>query len=150
MADQSSISQPARRRHFRFSLRSMLLWTALVCLALSNLRTSRELNQLKRELDSSRPLPAAEVARQFQSNTTLGPITVKVKDVRYSPETDSYKVDFSWADATSSKTWSSDVRLTSDGYGTYYGQIRNSPFIQPLGYKEFFTVAVKTPSPLVE
>jgi len=148
MASLSRPTQAPSKRRFRFSLGSMLLWAAIVCLATSNLVTSRQLSQLKRELDANQPLTATEVARQFQDNTTLGPISVTVKDVRYSPDTDSYKVDFSWTDATTNKTWSSDVELTSDGYGTYYGQIRNGPFIQALGHKESFTVAVKTTSPL--
>lgn len=65
-----------------------------------------------------------------------------------SSTSDSYKVSFSWADNTTKKTWSSDVKLTADGYGTYYGRIRNDPFIVPLGYKDGFTVVVQTPSPL--
>jgi hypothetical protein len=123
---------------------------AIGCLAVTNVLTHRELSAVKRELDANRPLSAKEVARQFQQNTTLGPIAVKVRDVRYSPDKDSYKVDFSWTDATTNKSWSSDIELTADGYGAYYGQIRNGPFIGPLGYKEAFSVAIKSPSPLVE
>lgn len=136
-------------RRFQFSIGSMLLWMAVVCLAVTNMWTQWELSTVKRELASQQPLPAEEVARQFQQKTTLGPITVKVRDVRYSPESDSYKVAFSWTDKTTNKTWSTDVKLTSDGYGTYFGQIRNDPFITPLGFKESFTVAVETPSPLL-
>lgn len=133
---------------FQFSVRSALLWVAIGCLAITNVLTRRELSAVKRELDANRPLSVKEVARQFEQNATLGPISVKVRDIRYSPHKDSYKVDFSWTDATTNKSWSSDVELTTDGYGVYSGQIRNGPFIDPLGYKEAFSVAVKSPSPL--
>ncbi|MCM2374720.1 hypothetical protein [Aporhodopirellula aestuarii] len=107
---------------------------------------SRQITQLKQELTSQQPLSPKEVARQFEKRATLGPITTTVKDVRYSLEADAYKVNFSWVDSTSGKTWYSDLRLNHDGFGKYYGQIRNGPFIQPLGYKEAFAITVETPS----
>lgn len=148
MTEEAATSQPLAKRRFQFSIGSMLLWTAIVCLAVVNVMTHRELAQPKRELDIQRPLSAEEVARQFQKRTTLGPISVAVKDVRYSPKEDSYKIDFSWTDARTKKTWSSDVTLRADGYGAYHGEIRNGPFIKPLGYSERFVVSVETPSPL--
>jgi len=108
---------------------------------------NRHVTQLKQELASQQPLAPKEVARQFENRTTLGTIATTVKDVRYSPDADAYRVDFSWVDSASGKTWHSDIRLKHDGFGVYYGQIRNGPFIQPLGYKESFAVAVETPSP---
>ena len=111
---------------------------------------NRHVTQLKQEVASQQPLDPKEVARQFEKSTTLGTITTTVKDVRYSPEADAYRVNFSWIDSASGKTWFSDVRLSSDGFGIYYGQIRNGPFIQPLGCKESYAVAVKTPSALVQ
>jgi hypothetical protein len=140
-------------KRFRISLATLLLWFALVGLLVSNLLLSHRLSVVehewqsrKQELETIRPLPLAEVARQFEARTTRGPISVSVKDVRYSADKDSYKIYFSWTDSSSNKTWSTDVELKSDGYGSYYGQIRNGPFIQPLGYKESFTVVVITPS----
>ena len=37
---------------------------------------------LKRERDTQWPLPAEEVAQQFQKRTTLAPIRMAVKDVQ--------------------------------------------------------------------
>lgn len=107
----------------------------------------RELAEIHQE---RLPLSAEEVARQFEEGTTLGPISTTVKDVRYSPAEDAYKVDLSWTDATTGNSWSTDVILSTDGYGTYFGRIRNRPFIELLGHEDGFTVAVKTPSPLAE
>ncbi len=148
MTEQSPAPAKPSSRRFQFSLGAMLLWVAIVCLAISNAMTLREIFELKRELTAQRPLPAQEVARQFRENTTLGPISVSVGDVRYSSKADSYKVEYSWTDANTGKTWSSDIELMPDGYGAYYGVIRNGPFVTPLGVKNGFTVAVKTPSPL--
>ena len=133
------------QRRFGVSLQSLLFGVVILGLVLSNILTIRQRDQLQRELAASRPLPMADVARQFKEQTTLGPIAVVVRDVRYSSAADSYKVDYSWTDATTGQTWSSDVVLKSDGYGTYVGQIHNSQFVQALGYNEAFTVAVKTP-----
>jgi hypothetical protein len=140
-------SQPAERK-FQFSLGTLLLLVAIICLGITNAMTYREMTQLRGNLITKSPLPVQEVARQFKESTTLGPIKVSVKDVRYSAKDDSYKVDFSWIDATTGNTWHTDLTLTADGYGAYYGTIRNEPFIAPLGYKDGFAVAVKSPSPL--
>ena len=148
MADDSTSHEPLQRRRLQFSIGSMFLWAAIMCLTISNVMTRRELVQVRRELDAQRPLTANEVARQFEERTTRGPISVTVRDVRYSPEQDSYKIDFSFTDATSSNSWTSDVRLRSDGYGTYYGEIRADPFVKALGFSERFVVSVKTRSPL--
>lgn len=88
-----------------------------------------------------------DVSRQFTKHTTLGPITVIVKDVRYSSQKDAYKIEFSWTDTTTGKTRHMDVQLANDTYGTYFGMIRNGPFIEPLGYEDGYPVAVQTPSP---
>ena len=150
MTDLSSSITPVPKRQFRFLFGTMPLWFAIIGLVAWNLVTTRQLSQLKRETDANRPLPPTEVARQFQENTTRGPISVIVKDVRYAPGSDSYKIDFSWTNATTNETWFSDVKLSPDGYGVYVGQIRNESFIQPLGYKESFVVAIKSPSPLLD
>ena len=100
------------------------------------------------ELNSQRPIPAVEVARQFEKATTIPPITVTVTDVRYSSTKDSYKIDFSWVDRTTNKSWHSDIKLESDGFGAYYGTIRNGPYIKPLGHKNGYAVSVNSKSPL--
>jgi hypothetical protein len=135
----------------QFSLAQLLIIVTAVCLLLAlvlnyrELATTRDrLAETRDQLASTQPLAPEEVARQFAEHTTLGPIKTKVNEVRYSPKDDAYLVDFSWTDATTGQTWSSDVQLTSNGFGRYGGQIRNDPFIQPLGYKEFFLVVVSS------
>lgn len=157
MSDTSDTAQTGAPRRFRFSIGAMLLWMVIAYLAANNVVTSRRVAIMKRELESQnrelsthRPLAATEVARQFEKNATISPISVTVKDVRYSPDSDSYKVEFSWTDTSTNQSWSADVKLISDGYGSYYCQIRNGPFITPLGNKESFTVMVRSPSPLAD
>ena len=149
MTEQSTTSQRNARGRVQFSIGTLMLWTAIVCLAVSHGILALQMRGLKRELESSRPLRAEEVARQFEQRTTLPPIRTTVRDVRYSSEKDSYKVDFSWHNAKNGRTWSSDVTLKSDGFGSYFGEIRNGSFVQPLGYKSPYSVVVKSPSPLV-
>ena len=110
----------------------------------------RKLSDAERKLSTLQPLSAEEVARQFEDAATLGPISTSVKDVRYSPTEDAYKVDFAWNNKKSGDRWRTQVKLTADGYGKYYGRIRNDSFYGPLGYKDGFTIAVETPSPLAE
>jgi len=131
---------------YRLSFGTILLWVAIVCITIAIIMMKRDLSQIKQNLNSQVPLSVQEVAQQFQKRTTLGPITVTVKDVRYSSEKDSYKIDFSWTDATTGKIWHTDVQLTNDTYGTYFGVIRNDPFFKPLGYEDGYPVAVESPS----
>lgn len=146
MTDEANTSQTPAPRRFQFSIGTLLLWIAIGALAANTVIMNRQITRLKQGLASQQPLSPKEVARQFEQSTTLGTITTTVKDVRYSAEAEAYRVTFSWIDSASGKTWHSDVRLDHDGFGVYYGQIRNGPFIQPLGYKEAFPVAVTTPS----
>lgn len=139
-------SKSMTKPRFRFSIGTLLLWVAVCGLILNTVSMNRKLSQLSQEVASQRPLPTIEVARQFEESTTLGPISTTVKDVRYSEKADAYRVKFSWLDSTTGKTWYSDVRLEHDGFGVYYGKIRNGPFIQPLGRTDSFSVAVETPS----
>ena len=125
---------------------TLLLWVAILAVAINTALLNRQIYLLKHEVAAQQPLTPKEVARQFEKSTTLGPISTSVRDVRYSEEADTYRVEFSWVDATTGKTWFTDVRLKHDGFGIYYGKIRNGPFIKPLGYKDSFTVAVETPS----
>lgn len=134
------------RRRFQFSIESILLWTAIACLAISNVMLSRKLERITRDVQSSRPLSPNEVAEQFEKRTTLGPITTNVEDVRYSPEKDAFQIEFSWVDANTNEEWWSDVELQSDEFGRYYGRIRNGPFVKPLGYQDGFTIIVESPS----
>lgn len=146
MHDEANTSKAPVPRRLRFSVGTLLLWIAIGALAMNTIIMGRKVTQLKQELASQQPLPAREVARQFEKRTTLGVIATTVKDVRYSTEADAYKIDFSWVDSTTGKTWHSDVQLNHDGFGVFYGKIRNGPFIEPLGYKHSFAVAVETPS----
>ena len=146
MNEETTTSQTRELRRFRFSVGTLLVWIAIGALTINTVVMNRRVTQLTQELASQQPLPPKEVARQFEERTTLGTITTTVKDVRYSAEADAYRVAFSWVDSATGKTWHSDTRLNHDGFGVYYGQIRNGPFIQPLGYTDSFAVAVETPS----
>ena len=146
MSDPTNTSQTQVPRRFRFSLGTLLLWIAIGALTTNTIIMNRQVARLNHEVASQQPLSPDDVARQFEIRTTLGPITTTVKDVRYSPEADAYRVNFSWVDSASGNTWHSDIQLAHDGFGVHYGQIRNGPFIQPLGYTESFPVAVETPS----
>jgi hypothetical protein len=74
-----------------------------------------------------------EVARQFESNTSLGPHRTTVTDVSYSQKEDTYRVTFSWVDSTTKKQWSSDLTLRpADGFGNYQGQIDVPEFAKQL------------------
>jgi hypothetical protein len=132
----------------RFSLGNLVLLTAVLALSLALFLTNRKLWQTERELEAMRPLPVEEVARQFEARTKVDQITTTVKDVRYSPKEDAYRVGFSWTDKAAGQTWFTDVKLVSDGFGDYYGKILNPEFAQPLGHANGFTVVVQTPSAL--
>lgn len=148
MSNETNTSQTPVPGKVRFSYGSILLWLAIAALTINTVIMNRHVARLEQDLASQRPLAPREVARQFEERTSLGPLTTTVKDVRYSPEADAYRVEFSYANSGSGETWHSDVRLNHDGFGTYFGQIRGQPFIEPLGHKDFFPVSVKTPSPL--
>jgi hypothetical protein len=149
MRDETNTSQTPGPRRFRFSVGTLLLWIAIVALTANTIVVNRRVTQLKQEkteLASPQPLSPKEVARQFEKSTTLGPITTTVKDVRYSPAADAYRVSFSWVNSASGKTRNSVVRLNHDGFGVYYGEIPDRSFIQPLGNSLPYSVAVRTPS----
>jgi hypothetical protein len=155
MAEVELQAAPPVAPRIRFSLGSLLLLIAVIGLALALFVTNRQMSQIREqlaqtesELATLRPLPVEEVARQFESNATLGPIKTTVRDVRYSPKEDAYRVTFSWVDSQAKQEWSTDLELRSDGFGQYYGVIMNGPFIEPLGNTHGFTVLVKAPSAL--
>ena len=158
MTEDPSQTPSNRSLPVRFSLGTLLLVVTIVGLATALMLEHRRLSQIERqlaetqqELSTLQPLSAEEVARQFENATTLGPISTTVQDVRYSPTEDAYQVEFAWMNEKKNKErWSSQVKLTSDGYGRYFGRIRSDAFTQPLGHKDGFTVAVETPSPLAE
>ena len=157
MTYEPATSRLPDNRRFSFSFGSIILGIAIVGLAITNVMTYRELSQIKQALQTHGPmsaeprwpLSAQEVARQFEKSTTLGPVSTTVKEVRYSPEEDAYRVRYSWANETTGEVWSTDVELSPTGYGEYYGEIRSDQFLDPLGYDERFVVSVETPSRLV-
>ena len=151
---QDSSGQPSRKP-LQLSIGSLLIWTAIVGLVVTNVMMYREVQQLSRQIATRAraetqhwPLSADEVAQQFQNRTTLGPLSVTVTDVRYSEADDAYKVVFQWKNRDTGQLWGGDVKLKGNGFREYHGLIRNVPFIRPLGYNESFTVSVTTPSPL--
>lgn len=146
--------QPTSPR-FRFSLNAVILWIAIFALILTNVMTYREVLELKSHLKASPasgsglPISAESVAKQFVQATNMpATLTTKVNDVRYSPKEDAYLVDFAWKITATGQTWHSDVRLTSDGFGSYYGKILSDQFNQPLNRTQPFSVIVSSPSPL--
>lgn len=150
MTDTMAPSAAPARRRLQLSLSTTALWIAVVGLAIALVLTNRTLRNTQRELAALRPLSVEDVARQFEARTSVSPMKVNVSDVRYSPEKDAYRVAFSWTDSNTTKEWSSDVMLESDGFGVYLGVIRNSEFAGPLGHTNGFTVAVTTPSTLAK
>jgi hypothetical protein len=153
MTEPDVLPHGPKTRRFQFSLATLLLWTAVACLAVSMVvmnrklvRTQYELAESRRQLAAMHPLPLEEVARQFEAHASLGPVRVKVEDVRYSTKDDAYKIRFSWTDSTTGQTWSSDIKLVGDGFGAYVGTIHNDPFVKLLGYKNGFPVAIASPS----
>ena len=56
----------ARKPWLRFSLGSMLLMTAVVCLSISLVIVYGRLVRIERELNASRPLSVEEVARRWE------------------------------------------------------------------------------------
>jgi hypothetical protein len=107
------------------------------------------LSRVERELGALQPLSLDEVARQFENNTMPGTAKSTVKDVRYSPSEDAFLVRFSWPDPQTGDNWTTDVKLTNDGFGRYFGQIRNPEFLKQLRHTtDSYTVVVEAPSPL--
>ena len=155
MSYESNPSQSSVPRRIRFSIGTLLLWIAIIALTMNTIimnrhvtRLTQEIARLKQGIASQQPLSPKEVARQFEKSLTRGTVTTTVKDVRYSPEADAYRVDFSYVDSASGNAWNSEIRLNHDGFGVYWGGIQSGPLIQSLGYKNSFAVVVKTPSSL--
>jgi hypothetical protein len=144
--------KPNRSRRMQFSLGNLLSLTAVVGLSISLALVYSKLARTERALGALSPLSAEEVARQFERNTSIagGRISTKVNDVRYSPAENAYKVTFTWTDSQLGESWSSDVKLKSDGFGTYFGKISNSEFVRPLKNSDGYLVVVGSPSPLAE
>lgn len=142
-------SEPAPRRRLRFSLGSLLLLVTAISLAIALALTHQKLTIADRQLKAVQPLSPEEVASQFESQTTLGSIKTTVRDVRYSPGENAYKVAFSWVESKTAQEWSTEVILTADGFGAYHGKIQSDQFVKPSGIGlDFFPVELKTPSPL--
>jgi hypothetical protein len=148
MSDENSTPiNPIRR--FRFSLGSLLLLMAVVCLAISLAIVYSQLVRTERELEGLRPMSVEEVARQFENSTKFGNFATKVNDVRYSPTEDAFAVEFSWTDPATGTMWSTDTKLKPDGFGRYYGKIHSGEFLKAVGStSEYYMIGVETPSPL--
>jgi hypothetical protein len=148
MPDESH-DDPMPRRRLQFSLGSLMLLTAVVGLSIALVMMYMRLSRVERELGALQPLSPDEVARQFETNTMPGTVKSTVKDVRYSQSEDAFLVQFSWPDPQTGDNWSTDVKLTNDGFGRYFGQIRNSEFLKLLRHPtDSYTVVVEAPSPL--
>lgn len=145
---KESHDTPSKR--LQFSLGSMLMIVTIACLATALVILSGRLNIAERQLESLQPISIQEVADQFEKSTTFAQMSTEVTDVRYSPTEDAYKVKFSFVnrDDPQKRNWSTSVTLKSNGYGEYYGRILSGPFCEALGYKNGFSVSVRTPSAL--
>jgi len=146
--DAPSVSD--RRPRLQFSIGSMLLLTAIVGLSIALALVYGKLVRVERTLSALQPIAVEDFARQFENVTTVGGgrIRTKVTDVRYSPVENAYKVRFSWTDSQTGGQWSSNVILKSDGFGTYFGQIRNPEFLVPIKAGDSYMVAIESPPAL--
>jgi hypothetical protein len=146
---ESETTQELKKpRRFQFSILSLLLLMAVVGLSFSLVSVYSRLREVERQLTAMQPMTAGQVAERFEANTTIGPVTTKVLDVRFSPKANAYRVDFSWTDRRSGGNWNSAVTLKPDGFGTYSGPILDWEYLQATGVGEVYVAAVKTPSPL--
>jgi len=127
----------------------------VVCLLFSLVLSTRRLEQATRELAQAKlqmaalhPLDPEAVAQQFETQTTLAPMSTKVRDVRYSKTQDAYYIEFAFTDAKTGQTAITGLNLKGDGFGGWYGEIRNDSFVVPLGRNlgDAYSVYVRTPS----
>ena len=134
---------------FQFSLNNLLLWIAVIALAIGLVLTTRELSSRRRELEALQPLSVQEVARQFEARTSQGTLKVTVSDVRYSQADDAYRVKFSCVNSTDGASWTSDVKLEGDHFGSYSGMIRDGTYLTAIGTSsDGFYIVVEPPSTL--
>jgi hypothetical protein len=124
----------------------MLLFVAITGLGIALIITYRKLVETEHQLSTYQPLSLSDVARQFQTNASIGPVTVTVDDVRYSGAEKAYKVEFSWIDSVTKQKWSTETRLLSDGFGKYQGAINSAEFEKSAGISGAPFVVVETPS----
>ena len=158
MKDESDGAPSPAPLKIRFSIGTLLLWIVIGVLAINSIvmnrnlvRVEREITQSKRKSESQLPLTPDEVSRQFEENTARRSVATKVKDVRYSPEADAYRVSFSYFDSADGTNLPLTITLNHDGFGVYSGTIKGGPLIESLEqYSEFhsFVVSVETPSSL--
>ena len=148
MPDSDIDKTMAPKTPSRSNYSTMLLWILIVYLLITSVKLQRDISAMKQGNVIQAPLCVQEVARQFKERTHLPPISTDVKDVRYSPRDDAFKVEFSWTNRDTEETWHTDVKLSSDGYGRYIGTIRNGPFIEPTGHENGYSVVVESPSQL--
>jgi hypothetical protein len=133
-----------RKITLRFSLSTLLLLVVIVGLTIALVQAHLQLRELRRELGAHEPLRVDEVARQFESQLSTPPVTVRADDVRYSPKEDSYYVKYSFVNSTNPTQRSeSGVTLRGDGYGRYRGDVPSLAVPGPL-----MAVVVETPSAL--
>jgi hypothetical protein len=154
MEDAPQTAAPVVASRLRFSLGNLLAFVAIVCFTVTMiLSTSRLekatqlLTEVKRQLAAHQPMSAAEVANEFEKQTTMGQVVTKVQDVRYSKAEDTYDVEFSFTDGKTQQVSTTGVHLKGDGYGRWSGQIRSDPFLAAVGRTpgDFYSVSVKTP-----
>ena len=93
-----------RRTRLRFSLSTLLLLVAIFGLTVALIISQIRISRLEAEAATGRPLSYEEVAGQFEQQTSVGGVTVKVTDARYSPKEDVYQVSFSWSTRNPSRT----------------------------------------------
>ncbi len=100
--------------------------------------------------ESQWPIPAAEVARQFEKVMTISPIKTTVHDVRFSDKKNTYRVEYTYTNRDTGKSWQSGVDLSSNEFGRYSGAIRHTEFLIATGRADDsqYFVEVKTPSTL--
>lgn len=100
--------------------------------------------------ESQWPIPADEVAKQFQDQTSLSNVKVTVTDVRFSDKHNAYRVAFSFVKKNTDKSWSTETNLIGLGFGKYSGQVRSRPYLEAIEIESEspYPVSIQTPSTL--
>lgn len=145
--DQNVTDESSPRPKLRFAISSLLLGTTIVALTIALIWTQLEVQRLKKDVQANRKLTVDEVAASIENRASIHPFPVKVRDVRYSPEKDAYRVRFEFTDVADKERYVTDVTLVGDGFGAYTGRIQNDRFLAPLNRTELW-VGAETPSPL--
>jgi len=131
-------------RGCRFTIGSLLLGITLVALFIAFLLVQRDVRQLQRIGTLDKP-SSSEVAASVENYVSIHPKPVKVSDVKYSSDNDSFKVWYTFVDTTTGESLKSDVILKGEGFGSYVGCIKKDRFLAPLQNKDGLWLGISPP-----